>query len=167
MIPEYVDTLIGAAFSADNRYLALYYGNLYPTDYANPVSFVAVYDTAGTRLFVSSEKTNETILGAQFHPDQPNLLLVWGRDFLRIWDWQQATELAAPLYVDHMDGAAFLDETTLGVDDGAGQVFCYRLMGLPRPADRPDPHPAAGRLPSAMTHSLWRKATAFSVTGTP
>lgn len=131
VIPEYVDTLIGAAFSADNRYLALYYGNLYPTDYANPVSFVAVYDTAGTRLFVSSEKTNETILGAQFHPDQPNLLLVWGRDFLRIWDWQQAAELAAPLYVDHMDGAAFLDETTLGVDDGAGQVFCYRLMGLP------------------------------------
>ena len=131
VIPEYVDTLIGAAFSADNRYLALHYGNLYPTDYANPVSFVAVYDAAGTRLFVSPEKTDETILGAQFHPEQPNLLLVWGRDFLRIWDWQQGAEISAPLYVDHMDEAAFLDGTTLGVDGGAGQVYRYRLMGLP------------------------------------
>lgn len=131
VIPEYVDTLIGAAFSADNRYLALHYGNLYPTDYANPVSFVAVYDAAGTRLFVSPEKTDETILGAQFHPEQPNLLLVWGRGFLRIWDWQQGVEISAPLYVDHMDGAAFLDETTLGVDGGAGQVYRYRLLGLP------------------------------------
>ena len=130
VIPEYINTLIGVSFSPDDSCLALNYGNLYPTDYANPVSFAAVYDTAGQCLFLSPEKLDETILGTRFHPSDTGCLLVWGRTFARLWDWRTGVEIAAPLFVENAVAAAFTSEDVLTLDDGAGQVRSYRFRQL-------------------------------------
>lgn len=133
-IPEYDYTLIGVSFSADDSALALNYGSLFPSDYNDPVSCFAVYSARGERLFLSPEKLDETILGTSFHPLDSDCLLVWGRTFARVWNWQEGREVSAPLFADSVAGGMFVDGQTLALDDGQGRVNTYGFRQIPSAA---------------------------------
>ncbi len=146
VVPEYINALIDVSFSADGSLMALNYGNLYPSDYANSVSYAAVYDTDGRCLFTSPEKNDETILGALFHPDQSDCLLVWGQTFLRIWNWRDGTEYMAPLFRDSIRAVAFGQDGRILADDGQGQVHTYLPIALPARQ--------AGGIPDSLPETL-------------
>ena len=150
-VQQYHSALTGAAFSADSETIALLYGNPYHIAGWNTGSSFAVYNTDGELLFASEQNPRELIRGAQFDPENPARLLVWGRDFVRVWDWTQPREILAPLLSDEIESAAMLPEGIIAVQTGE-IVTTYNVIRPDIQTDLPQ------ELPSLPDTSAWLTA---------
>lgn len=150
-VQQYHSALTGAAFSADGETAALIYGNPYHISGWNTGSSFAVYNTGGELLFASEQNPRELIQGACFDSGNPARLLTWGRDFVRIWDWEKQREVLAPLFCDGIEAAALLPDGEFAVQTGGG-VATYRVT-------RPDIHiDLPQELPALPDTAAWLTA---------
>ena len=118
--------LADAAVSGDGRFFLLAYSNMYGLDYRNPGSYFQVYDLSGNCMFTSKERSGEVIRGALFHPGDSSRLIVWDRENVRFWNWETGAQEAAPVCVSSVASAAFGEDGSILVDDGAGTVSEYK-----------------------------------------
>src|SRR5699024_755753 len=84
--------LSDAAVSLDNRFFLLAYSNMYALDYSNPGSYFQVYDMEGNCVFASKERSGEAIRGAVFHPEDSSRVIVWDRENVRYWNWENGKQ---------------------------------------------------------------------------
>lgn len=144
-VVQYGDFLTGMDFSPENDYFALTYGNAYRSSHSNPGGHFEVYSIRGEQLFRSMENSREACLGTAFYPDNPEYLAVWGLDFVRVWNWAEGKETAAPVKTDGIRSVCFEEDGSLLVDHDGRTVSAYTFA-------RMQPVPAAlaegeGRLP--------------------
>lgn len=122
--------LSDVAVSRDNQYFLLAYSNMYALDYRNPGSYFQVYDMEGNCAFTSQERSGEAIRGAVFHPEDSSRVIVWDRENVRYWNWETGKQEAAPVCVPSVVSAAFGEEGSILVDNGAGTVSEYKYASL-------------------------------------
>ena len=122
--------LSDAAVSLDNRFFLLAYSNMYALDYRNPGSYFQVYDMEGNCVFASKERSGEAIRGAVFHPEDSSRVIVWDRENVRYWNWENGKQEAAPICVSSVASAAFSEGERILIDNGAGTVSEYQYASL-------------------------------------
>lgn len=136
VVPRYRDSLNGMAISPDNQYFALAYGNTYHIDLHNPNGFFEVYSCSGELQYASYETHKESLLGVTFSPANPDLLLAWSSDYVRVWDWKKGTEIMAPLRENNIRCASFTQDGSLLTDTDAQTVSRYVLTDFHAPDDK-------------------------------
>lgn len=126
-MPSYLDGLTGMDISTDNQYFILSYGNPYRIDLQNPGGSFEVYSCDGELCFASPKSEKDALLGTAFHPASPEHVLVWGADFVQLWNWQEGREIMAPLRKQDISSAGFTDEGFLAVADKNQRSWVYAL----------------------------------------
>ena len=126
-VPSYLDGLTGMDISTDNQYFILSYGNPYRIDLQNPGGSFEVYSCDGELCFASPKSEKDALLGTAFHPASPEHVLVWGADFVQLWNWQEGREIMAPLRKQDISSAGFTDEGFLAVADKNQRSWVYAL----------------------------------------
>ncbi|HJB89114.1 MAG TPA: TIR domain-containing protein [Candidatus Blautia excrementigallinarum] len=128
VVSQYFYGLMDAAVSGDGEYFALAYGNLYENDLRNPGSYFEVYDMEGNCLFTSPERSRQVIRGMQFCPEESSGILVWDRENVRLWNWEDGEQTAAPVCAAGIISAAFGESGQILVDTGDGVVEKYGFV---------------------------------------
>lgn len=122
----YGRTLQDVAFSSDGQHYALVYGNDLGI-YNNPGGSIEVYDEYGNACIVTDFDGNVPLMGAAFEQNGSRIA-AWGNGELRIWDWSTGTEAAAPLKIRDISSAVWLEDGSLAVSDGNGDIRYYTIV---------------------------------------
>lgn len=133
-VTRYLDGLTGMDISADNRYFVLSYGNPYRINLMNPGGCFEVYSCSGELCFASPQNDKEALSGTAFHPTAPGRVLVWGTDFIQLWDWQEGHEIMAPLRKQDISSVGFTDDGMISVTDKDQYKWVYSLTEFLPPA---------------------------------
>ncbi len=133
-VPRYFDGLTGMDISADNQYFVLSYGNPYRLNLLNPGGCFEVYSCDGELCFTSPQSEKDALMGTAFHPAIHDRLLVWGADFVQLWDWKEGREIMAPIRVQSLSSASLTDDEFLLVTDKGPVPSVYELTEFLPPA---------------------------------
>lgn len=137
---RYLDALQGMAFSTDNQYFALSYGSNYQDNLLNPGGRFEIFSLKGEVLFSSPQYSKESLLGIEFHPSDPDIVLVWGFDFVRVWNWKEGRQIMAPVRQPDIGKAGFSDGgASVSVYSGQNaSVYSMQEFSCPVPESRQD-----------------------------
>lgn len=118
--------LQSVAFSSDGQCYALAYGN---DDgiYDHPGGCLEVYDQHSDLLMATEFDGGTPLAGAMFEPDGDRIA-AWGSGEVQVWNWADGTPAAAPLQVQDVSSAAWLEDGRLAVSYGKDEIDYYTLV---------------------------------------
>lgn len=122
---QYGRSLQDVAFSQDGEYYALAYGNNDGISH-NPGGCLEVYEQDGTCLMATDFDGATPLEGAVFEPNG-NRIAAWGSGELQVWNWRTGEPLTVPVQLSSISDALWLEDGSLAVDDGKGNIGYYTV----------------------------------------
>src|SRR5699024_10494123 len=74
------------------------------------------------------ERSRQVIRGMQFCPEESSGILVWDRENVRLWNWEDGEQTATPVCAAGIISAAFGESGQILVDTGDGVVEKYGFV---------------------------------------
>lgn len=166
----YGQNLQSVAFSKDDQYYALVYGNNIGIN--NPGGCVEVYDMSGNQIMATEFDSGMPLTGAVFSPDGKQIA-VWGNGILTVYDCQTGMPGTATLQVSNITEMIWTEGGHLIAETGNGVLDTYVINRFEASAnneislveyDEPDFYAYEGPLDNGIT--IKRTATSVSVLDT-